>query len=283
MQLVKTVSVLALATGAVVAMPANVEKAALAKRQWWGGNRYWQRPNPTAEITVTGYAPEATGAWYSDAATSTTAPATTAAPTTTSDIVVSATPVTDSNFGNYGGYYNRPQDNNTPSQAPPAPSSPPQSPSASPSAPAATNAPSSGSSGGQGDYMSVVSKWRSAGGLSALSQDSKLEANALKTSTDSVGGLKHELNPGTMAQVLAPGDLSNFESVYVGGWLCEIPSLPGLNGICSTEAQGWDHSNGETGHAEILTSSSYSRIGCALSSSTGVWACANKQDPKTDL
>ncbi len=88
--------------------------------------------------------------------------------------------------------------------------------------------------------MGVVSTWRAAGGLPALTQDSTLEGNAMKTSTDSVGGLKHELNPGTYAQVLAPGDASNFESVYVGGWLCEVPSLPGLNGICSTEAQGWD-------------------------------------------
>ncbi|KIW22835.1 uncharacterized protein PV07_11093 [Cladophialophora immunda] len=269
MQLVKTVSVLALATGAVVAMPANVENAGLAKRQWWGGNRFWQRPNPTAEITVTGYAPEPTGGWYSEAPTSTTTSTTTAAPTTstTSDVVVSATPATDSNFG---GFYNRPSQDFTPTEAPSTPTSAPETPASSASAPAATSASSDSS---LYDYMSVVSKWRAAGGLPALTQDSQLEANAMKTSTDSVGGLIHELNPGTMAQVLAPGTPDNFESVYVGGWLCEIPTLPGLNGICATEAQGWDHSNGETGHAEILTSTSYSKIGCALALSTGVWAC----------
>jgi len=135
---------------------------------------------------------------------------------------------------------------------------------------ASTSTPTIGSS--TGDYMSVVAKWRSAGGLSALTQDSTLEANALKTSTNSVGGLIHELNPGTMAQVLAPGSSSDFEEVYVGGWLCEIPSLAGLDGICSTASQGWSY-GGQTGHADILTSTSYSKIGCAISSSTNVWAC----------
>lgn len=143
------------------------------------------------------------------------------------------------------------------------------------SAPAASPAtsPSSTPSSGDTGYMAIVSKWRTAGGLPDLSHDSQLEANALKTSTNSVGGLIHELNPGTMAQVLAPGNPNNFENVYVGGWLCEIPTLPGLNGICATEAQGWDHSNGETGHALILTSLSYTKIGCAISSATNVWAC----------
>lgn len=122
------------------------------------------------------------------------------------------------------------------------------------------------------DYMAIVEKWRSKGGLPALDKDSALESNALKTSTDSVGGLIHELNPGTMAQVLAPGNPDNFENVYVGGWLCEIPTLPGLDGICDTASQGWAY-DGQTGHAAILTSTSYSRIGCAIASSTGVWAC----------
>ncbi|OAP63839.1 hypothetical protein AYL99_03066 [Fonsecaea erecta] len=274
MQLIKTVSVLALATGAVVAMPANAEHGGLAKRQWWGGNRFWQRPNPDAYITVTGYAPEPTGgSWYTDASTSTsTSTSATTTSTTTSD-VVSATPAaTDSNFGS-GGPFNRPSPQDyTPTEAPAPPAtSAPQAPASSPATPASSAPPASGSS--LYDYMDVVSKWRAAGGLPALTQNSQLEANAMKTSTDSVGGLIHELNPGTMAQVLAPGTPDNFESVYVGGWLCEIPTLPGLNGICATEAQGWDHSNGETGHAEILTSTSYSKIGCALALSTGVWAC----------
>ena len=79
-----------------------------------------------------------------------------------------------------------------------------------------------------------------------------------------------ELNPGSMAQVLAPGDASNFENVFVGGWLCEVPSLPGLNGICSSMSAGWDY-EGQTGHADILSSTSYTKIGCALFD--GIWGC----------
>jgi len=254
MQLIQTLSVLALATGAVVAMPAHVQK-----RQWTGTNRWWQRPSPDAEVTVTGYAPQPTD-WDTDVSSTTVS---TTVPTTTSTVVVvAATPT-------YGGdYFNKP----SPVESTPTPeaSSAPAETWAAPT-PSPTSAPSTGGSGGQDDYMSVVSKWRAAGGLSPLKQDSTLEGNALKTAQDSGGQLIHELNPGTMAQVLAPGDDSNFESVYVGGWLCEVPSLPGLDGICSTEAQGWDHSDGETGHADILTSSSYSNIGCALAD--GIWAC----------
>jgi uncharacterized protein YkwD len=255
MQLVKTLSVLALTAGAVVAMPAH------AKRQWRGGqgsNRWWDRPSPDAEVTVTGYTPQPTD-WNAEPdASSPTAPA---VPTTT-EVVVEATPTPAGNWGGNGGNWGQPAPAETPA---------PTTDSWSAPAPSSAPAPATGGSGGQDDYMSVVSKWRAAGGLKPLTQDSQLEANALKTANDSGGQLKHELNPGSMAQVLAPGDSSDFESVYVGGWLCEIPSLPGLDGICSSMAQGWDHSNGETGHADILTSGSYSNIGCALAE--GIWAC----------
>lgn len=107
-------------------------------------------------------------------------------------------------------------------------------------------------------------------GMSDLTYDATLEANSLKTVQDGNGQMVHELNPGSMAQVLAPGSPSEFESCFVGGWLCEIPTLPGLDGICATESQGWSY-NGETGHADILTSSSYSKIGCA--NADGIWGC----------
>lgn len=126
------------------------------------------------------------------------------------------------------------------------------------------------STGSSTGYMAIVSKYRTAGGLAALTQSSKLEANALKTAQDGKGQMVHELNPGTFGQVLAPGTASNFESVYVGGWLCEKPSLKGLNGICTTMTKGWSH-DGETGHADILTDPKYKSIGCALAD--GIWAC----------
>ena len=137
------------------------------------------------------------------------------------------------------------------------------------SAPAAS-APSTGSSGGSG-YIAIVNEWRGKMGLPSLTQDSTLEANAIKTSKDAGTSLTHELNPGSMAQVLAPGDASNFESVFVGGWLCEVPSLPGLgSSVCNSASQGWDH-GGQTGHADILSSTTYTKIGCGLDPS--IWAC----------
>lgn len=129
---------------------------------------------------------------------------------------------------------------------------------------------SSGGGGGGPGYMSIVSKWRSTMGLSALSQDSKLEANALDTSVSANGALKHKLNTGSMGQVMAPGDAGNFEKVFVGGWLCEIPSLPGLGSVCGSMSKGWNHA-GQTGHAKILSDPKYKKIGCGLAK--GVWTC----------
>jgi hypothetical protein len=50
------------------------------------------------------------------------------------------------------------------------------------------------------------------------------EQRPQKTADQSFGGLKHQLNPGSVAQVLAPGEVDECEKVYVGGWLCEVPS-----------------------------------------------------------
>lgn len=156
-----------------------------------------------------------------------------------------------------------------PAPAAPAASSPAApvvsaAPSAAPSAPAA----SSGSSGS--GYMGIVNEWRGKLGMSTLTESDTLQANALKTVQDGNGQMVHELNPGSFAQVLAPGSADEFEKVFVGGWLCERPDLSGLNGICSTMSQGWAY-DGQTGHADILTSTSYSKIGCALAN--GIWGC----------
>jgi hypothetical protein len=119
--------------------------------------------------------------------------------------------------------------------------------------------------------MGVVSQWRSNMGLPALTEDSKLQSNAQDASASSGGQLKHKLNPGSMAQVMAPGNEGNFESVFVGGWLCELPNLPGLGAsVCNSASKGWNHA-GQTGHAEILSSTKYTKIGCGLAS--GIWSC----------
>jgi hypothetical protein len=120
------------------------------------------------------------------------------------------------------------------------------------------------------DYMAVVSHWYTKIGMRSLERDLKLESNAMDTVVVSNGTMVHKLNTGTFAQVLAPGDNNNFEHVFVGGWLCEKPSLPGLGGVCATQSEGWVY-NGQTGHAEILTSNNYSKIGCAIY--TGIWCC----------
>jgi hypothetical protein len=121
-------------------------------------------------------------------------------------------------------------------------------------------------------YMGVVNKWRSNMGLSPLQQSGQLESNARKCVTESNGQMVHELNPGSYGQVLAPGSEGDFEHVFVGGWLCERPSLLGAQGssVCSQQGQGWDH-QGQTGHADILSSGQYSKIGCALYA--GIWGC----------
>jgi hypothetical protein len=92
----------------------------------------------------------------------------------------------------------------------------------------------------------------------------------MDTVVSSNGQMVHKLNPGSFGQVLAPGNADDFEHVFVGGWLCEIPSLPGLDGVCAKQSEGWAYA-GQTGHAEILTSDQYSKIGCALHA--GIWCC----------
>jgi hypothetical protein len=148
----------------------------------------------------------------------------------------------------------------------PAPEPTTQAPTTTAAAPSATAAPS-------GDnYMGIVNEWRAKLGMKSLEPDQELEANSKNCVEEGAGVMKHKLNTGTYGQVLAPGtpDMKSFKSVFVGGWLCEIPTLPGLDGVCSTASKGWSY-EGQTGHAEILTSKNYAKIGC--SNFEGIWAC----------
>ena len=120
-------------------------------------------------------------------------------------------------------------------------------------------------------YMAVVDEWRAKLGLKALKHSAKLEANALKCAQNGNGQMVHQLNAGTFAQVLAPGSCTeNFTHVFVGGWLCEMPQMAGLDDVCAKQSEGWSY-QGQTGHAEILTSPAYSEIGCA--DAGGIVAC----------
>ncbi|KAH7392902.1 hypothetical protein BKA66DRAFT_509925 [Pyrenochaeta sp. MPI-SDFR-AT-0127] len=150
-------------------------------------------------------------------------------------------------------------------EAAPAPEPTYEAPAPEPT-PEAAPAPAPVASG----YQGIVDTWRSKMGLKPLANDAKLESNALDCVTAGNGNMVHKLNPGSYGQVLAPGGPDDFEHVFVGGWLCEIPTLPGLDGVCATQSEGWSY-QGQTGHAEILTSDNYSKIGCALYN--GIWGC----------
>ncbi|KAJ8113526.1 hypothetical protein OPT61_g4358 [Boeremia exigua] len=150
------------------------------------------------------------------------------------------------------------------SQAPapaPAPSSTKEAATSAAPAPPASTATG---------YQAIVDEWRAKMGLKALKNDPLLQANAMDTVVSSKGQMIHKLNDGSFGQVLAPGNADDFEHVFVGGWLCELPNTPGLDGVCATQSEGWAY-NGQTGHAEILTSEKYTKIGCALD--TGIWCC----------
>lgn len=154
--------------------------------------------------------------------------------------------------------------------APPAasPAAPPK-PASSSAAPAP--APSSAPSSGGGDYIDIVNTWRKKMNLPTLQKSSKLEANAEKTCREGNGKMVHQLNEGSMGQVLAPGKAADFEKVFVGGWLCEVPSTPGLGSeVCDKMSQGWNHA-GQTGHNEILIGTKNKMIGCAIAG--GIWGC----------
>ncbi|KAE8834496.1 hypothetical protein PTNB85_05829 [Pyrenophora teres f. teres] len=158
-----------------------------------------------------------------------------------------------------------------PPPAPPAPAPPaPPAPAPAPPAPTATEAAKAPPS--SGGYIDIVIEWRAKMGLPALEIDLRLQANALTTIQHSGGAMKHELNPGTMAQVMAPGEctLEGFGGCYLGGWLCEKPQLKGLDGVCHKASKGWEY-NGQTDHAEILVSTNYGKIGCSCD--FNMWAC----------
>ncbi|KAG8411788.1 hypothetical protein J3459_016287 [Metarhizium acridum] len=177
--------------------------------------------------------------------------------------------------GSDGGDDSCDPDDNTPPSPPqdPTPTKPvptPEVPPVSP-APTATQAPP----GGNGpDYMKIVNKWMDACGLRQLQYDPKLESNALKASQESDGQLKHKMFPGTMAQVMAQGDLSSFERALVGGWLCETSWRFKDRSVCSGDlGRGWNHM-GQTGHADILSDARYTKIGCQADQNILTCDCA---------
>ena len=142
--------------------------------------------------------------------------------------------------------------------------------------------------------IDTINKWRSLYNVNTLTWSDQLAGNAQKTGIDD-GGVNenHELNPGSFAQVIAPSaesftqDLQGdtpFELTYVG-WLCEIPSDPQLQtgtDQCALVNNVLHYVYGETGHHDILVSTSYNTIGCAFTQNPnakagspyqGLWIC----------
>jgi hypothetical protein len=115
--------------------------------------------------------------------------------------------------------------------------------------------------------MDVVNEYMTKLGLRPFEHDAKLEANALDTVKSSHGQMVHKLNPGSFGQVLAPAGPGDFKHAFVGGWLCERPSI--LSGECDSASKGWMYTS--TGHVDILTNKDYKTIGCA--DSDGIWGC----------
>ena len=113
--------------------------------------------------------------------------------------------------------------------------------------------------------LDVANKYRDAFGLSKLTWSSDCANNA-KTTGQMNGGslLEHTGRPINMGQVISPGAADNFEMVYTGAWLCEVPSGP-IGSICGSmiSALHMDHSSGDIGHYKILTDPNYKSIGCA--------------------
>jgi len=118
------------------------------------------------------------------------------------------------------------------------------------------------------EYMAIVDEWRARLGKGKLNWDAKLEANAIDTSVSGNGKMVHKLNPGTFGQVMAPGTAENFYHCFVGGWLCERPDMAGMNNVCDT-ITGWGYTT--TGHADILSSDGYTKIGCGWANR--IWTC----------
>lgn len=130
--------------------------------------------------------------------------------------------------------------------------------------------------------LTTVNKYRTLYSLPTLSWSSTLHGNALKTGTDDLGvNENHELNPGSFGQVIAPGmstamvDLGGdtpFE-ISFAAWLCEVSSDPELSagGVnqCDLVEKVLHITQKGTGHHDILTSKSYTQIGCAFAPNAG--------------
>ncbi|KAL9104359.1 MAG: hypothetical protein Q9163_000706 [Psora crenata] len=135
-------------------------------------------------------------------------------------------------------------------------------------------------------FNEMRAKWIPSLANAKYTWDAQLATNARRTAVSPVvngqneGGatqMNHALYPGSMAQCIASGDatttkdgLTPFEQA-AKMWLCEIPQ--GDIGC------GGPPDNGETGHADIIKDTAYTKVGCYYmdatgpSPFTGMWTC----------
>ena len=190
-----------------------------------------------------------------------------------------------------------PQPSVTPSVTPQLKTTTPtQTPASQPASQPTASAESDGSPLSDGtSLLQTANYWRDQYGLPHFTWDAQLEKNALKTGTDGRGQNQvHQLNPGTMAQVITPGmvvkyggDLGGdtpFELSYCA-WLCEVPSntlKAGGKDQCNLVDKNLHMYYSDTGHYDILTSPTYTKMGCAFSHNPdtdnntpyqGLWVC----------
>jgi len=144
--------------------------------------------------------------------------------------------------------------------------------------------------------IQTINKYRHDASLPTFTWNDTLATNAQDTCNASGGtSLTHHLYPGSYGQVMVYGatdDIACGEStdgqtsfgLAWYSWLCEYPSGAGLGAeFCKNIYAASNIDNeGQTGHYEILSSSSYSQIGCGFYANpkssvcdkfAGVWTC----------
>lgn len=176
-----------------------------------------------------------------------------------------------------------PQQESPPENQPAPTSTPAPAPAPSP-APSGDNAPTSGGK----SILESANYFRKLQGYPPFTYSSQLEGNAAKTNNDDGGNsMTHELNDGSFAQCIAEGNDSTtsgswspFDLIYLG-WLCEIPES-NLGDACSA-MEAATHmlvDTGDPGHAQILRTEGYTKMGCNYKVATehqpnyeGLWTC----------
>lgn len=171
-----------------------------------------------------------------------------------------------------------PQETNTPVPQPSSTSAPTPAPSSS-----NDGAPTSGGK----SMLASANHFRALQGYPPFEWSSTLEGNAAKTNRDDGGNqMTHELNSGSFGQCIAQGSdttasgsYSPFDLIYLG-WLCEIPSADLGDGCAIMKAAtNMQVNTADPGHANILRTAGYTKIGCNYIAATepqgyaGLWTC----------